>query len=134
MVAVNRSVPVLLRRITAPRQNSWKMVANTKPEKTNAMNDAGTRTPSANIATPVTTALRTGHMNWNLRFETDVLRQASSGPTPVSSSSVNPIGTIQRLKNGGPIVMRSPVIASLSVGNIVANKMKNAQNSRIQLL
>ena len=53
---------------------------------------------------------------------------------PVSSSSVRPMGTIQRLKNGGPIVMRCPVTASLSVGNIVANSTKKAQNSRIQLL
>ncbi len=30
--------------------------------------------------------------------------------------------------------MRSPVIASLTVGNIVTNRMKNAENSRIQLL
>ena len=72
-------------------------------------------------------------MNWYFRFETDVLRHASSGPMPVSTNSIRPIGTIQRLKNGGPMVMRSPVTASLSVGNIVANSTKNAQNSRIQL-
>ena len=29
--------------------------------------------------------------------------------------------------------MRSPVTASLSVGNIVAKRMKKAENSRIQL-
>ena len=44
------------------------------------------------------------------------------------------MGTIHALKNGGPTVMRCPVTASLSVGNIVANSTKNAQNSRIQLL
>ena len=61
------------------------------------------------------------------------LRHASSGPMPVSSSSVSPIGSIHWLKNGGPTVSRSPRIASLSVGNIVANRTKNAENSRIQL-
>ena len=47
---------------------------------------------------------------------------------------MRPIGVIHLLKNGGPTVSRSPVTASLSVGNIVANRTKNAENSRIQLL
>ena len=50
------------------------------------------------------------------------------------NSRIRPIGIIHWLKNGGPTVRRSPVIASLSVGNIVANRTKNAENSRIQLL
>ena len=53
---------------------------------------------------------------------------------PVSSSSISPMGIIHLLKKGGPTVMRCPVTASLNVGNIVANRMKNAENSRIQLL
>src|SRR5688572_3348028 len=118
----------------APRQNSWKIVPSTKPENTNAIADAHTRTPSAKMTTAVTTADVTGHRNWYFRLDTDVLRHASRGPMPVSSNRVRPIGTIHRLKNGGPMVMRSPVIASLSVGNIVAKSTKNAQNSRIQLL
>src|SRR3954451_19838675 len=67
-------------------------------------------------------------------FDTDDFRQASNGPMPVNSSSIRPIGSIHLLKNGGPTVSRSPVTASLSVGNIVANRTKNAENSRIQLL
>src|SRR6187402_3090847 len=67
-------------------------------------------------------------------FETVDLRQASSGPTPVRARSARPIGSIHLLKNGGPTVRRSPVTASLSVGNIVANNTKNAENSSIQLL
>ena len=61
-------------------------------------------------------------------------RQASRGPVPVSTSNMRPIGTIHLLKNGAATVNRSPVTASLSVGNIVANRMKNAEKSRIQLL
>src|SRR5580693_10550349 len=57
-----------------------------------------------------------------------------SGPTPVRNSSTRPIGTIHLLKNGGPTVIRWPVSASDSVGNIVANMMKKAAKSRIQLL
>ena len=47
---------------------------------------------------------------------------------------MRPIGSIHLLKNGGPTVRRSPVTASLNVGNIVAKRTKNAANSRIQLL
>ena len=61
------------------------------------------------------------------------MRHASSGPMPVSVSRIKPIGSIQRLKKGAPTVSRSPVTASLSVGNIVAKSTKNAEKSRIQL-
>ena len=74
-----------------------------------------------------------GVVNWKRRFEGVALRHAISGPTPVRNSSVSPIGTIHRLKNGADTVMRSWNSASDSVGNIVANSMKNAANSRIQL-
>ena len=47
---------------------------------------------------------------------------------------MRPIGSIHFVKNGGPTVSRAPVTASLSVGNIVANSIKTAENSRIQLL
>ena len=47
---------------------------------------------------------------------------------------MKPMGSIHLLKNGCATAMRLPVTASLSVGNIVANRMKNAENSRIQLL
>ena len=47
---------------------------------------------------------------------------------------MRPTGVIHLLKNGGPTVSRSPVIASVIVGNIVAKRMKNAENSSTQLL
>ena len=49
------------------------------------------------------------------------------------NSRISPIGAIHLLKNGAATVRRVPVTASLSVGNIVPNRMKNAENSRIQL-
>ena len=58
---------------------------------------------------------------------------ASSGPIPVRKRRISPIGVIHLLKNGAATVRRVPVIASLSVGNIVPNNTKNAENSRIQL-
>ncbi len=53
---------------------------------------------------------------------------------PVSSSRISPTGVIHALKNGGPTVSRSPAIASESVGNIVANRTKVAENTSTQLL
>ena len=82
----------------------------------------------------VATDATTGHMNWKRRFEIVDLRQASSGAMPVSSSNARPMGVIHLLKKGGPTVSRSPVIASLSVGNIVAKRTNRAAKSRIQLL
>src|SRR5581483_3718935 len=75
-----------------------------------------------------------GHANCVFKFSDEALRHAISGPTPVRNKSISPIGVIHWLKNGGPTVMRSPVTASDSVGNSVATRMKNAAESRIQLL
>src|SRR2546426_3397058 len=132
-MAVNKSVPVERRRTTAPRQNSWTMVPSTKPEKMKQRPDAHTRTPIARISTAVTAAVTAGHRKLSRRFESVDLRHASSGPTPVRSSRTRPIGSIHLLKKGADTVSRSPVTASLSVGNIVAKRTKKAQNNRIQL-
>src|SRR4029453_15553537 len=91
------------------------------------------RMPNAVTAASMTTQAPVGHRNDCARLRVDDLPQASSGPMPVRNSSVSPIGSIHLLKNGGPTVMRSPVTASLKVGNIVANRTKKAQNRRIQL-
>ncbi len=84
-------------------------------------------TPAVRMATD------TGQVNCSRKFATVDFFQAISGATPVSSRITRPIGTIQRLKNGGPTVRRFPVNASLSVGNIVANSTKSAEKRRIQL-
>src|SRR5688572_22604141 len=116
------------------------MVPMTKPLNAKQIPELQTRTPRAIIAPPTVSPATVGHRNCSRRLAIVDLRHASSGPTPVSSSSTSPIGTIHLLKNGGPTVMRCPgppvyhpVTASLSVGNIVAKMTKNAQNSRIQL-
>src|SRR5207245_3091651 len=95
--------------------------------------DDQTRTPSAASVAAVTSAAATGKMNESRRFEIVDFRHASSGPTPVRNSSTKPIGTIHLLKNGAATVRRWPVTASLSVGNIVANRTKSAENSSTQL-
>src|SRR4051812_37087835 len=128
------SVPVVPRRTFAPRTNSWTTVVATVAHSAKQIPETHSRTPNAVTAASVTTHAVAGHRNWLARFFIVDLRHASSGPKPVRNSSVSPIGSIHLLKNGGPTVMRSPVTASLKVGNIVANRTKNALNRRIQLL
>src|SRR5438445_8777691 len=110
------------------------MVAATNAQKAKHNPDDHTRMPSAASAIAVTTAASVGHKNESRRLASVDLRQASSGAIPVSSSVTNPIGSSHLLKNGGPTVSRSPITASLSVGNIVAKRTNIAENSRIQLL
>src|SRR5712691_5783971 len=134
MSAVSRSVPVAPWRTRAPRQNSWTIVAATKAQNAKHKPDDQTRTPNAARATAVTTEASVGHKNESRRFASVDLRHASSGAIPVSNNVISPIGSSHLLKNGGPTVSRSPITASLSVGNIVAKRTNIAENSRIQLL
>ncbi len=93
------------------------------------------RTPSATTTPPTSNPDRTGNRNWSRRLTSVDFRQASSGPMPVSSSSIKPIGTIHWLKNGGPTVMRSPVTRLTERREHRREQHEErAQNSRIQLL
>src|SRR4029434_6590218 len=118
----------------APRQNSCPIVPTTKPAKAKHRPELQIGMPSATTVPPSATPQIVGTRNDVLRFSMVDRRHANSGPMPVSSSMIRPIGTIHWLKNGAATVMRWPVMASLSVGNIVANSTKNALNNRIQLL
>jgi len=66
------------------------------------------RTPSTIIMTPTATEPMAGSRKFRFRLSTEVLRQASSGPTAVSSMSNNATGTATRLKKGGPTVTLCP--------------------------
>ncbi len=109
------------------------MVPNTNALSAKQSPDAQSGTPSATTVTVTAMPSPAGNRNEPRRLESVDLRHASSGPMPVSSSMQRPIGSIHWLKNGGPTVRRSPRTASLSVGNIVAKRTKNAEKSRIQL-
>src|SRR5437899_3322079 len=134
MIAVKRSVPVFLRLTFPPRMNSCEIVPVTNAHSAKQRPEDQRDTPSAFSVTAATTAAMVGHRNELRRLLSVDFRQASRGPTPVSISRTRPIGTIHLLKNGCATVMRCPVTASLSVGNIVAKRMKKAENRRIQLL
>src|SRR5712664_3071984 len=128
------SVPVFLRRITAPRQNSWPIVPMTIPHSAKHKPDGQNGMANAALATePAARAATAGQRNEVARFVIVERRHASSGPTPVSSRRTSPTGVIHLLKNAPATVSRSPVTASLSVGNIVPKRMKSAANRRIQL-
>src|SRR5579863_424906 len=74
--------------------------------------------------------------NPKLRFKlsSDVLRQASSGPTAVSSNSRIAMGTFTRLKNGGPTVILCPCTHSERIGNKVPHSTaKHETRSRTLL-
>ena len=51
-----------------------------------------------------------------LRLPNDVLRHASSGPTPVRKTRKMPIGIITLLKKGAPTVILYPRTQSESIG------------------
>src|SRR5476651_1964651 len=74
--------------------------------------------------------------NWKLRrrLSTDVLRQANSGPTPVSSRRNSPMGTMSRLYQSPSSEILSPVAASEITGNSVPHSTAKQLASRIRLL
>src|SRR5271166_5867069 len=82
----------------------------------------------------VSTASDVGITKLRRTRSSEVLRHASSGPTPVSTSRNNPIGTFTRLKNGGPTVTFDPVTHSDSTGNSVPHNTAKHATSSTRLL
>src|SRR6202049_219857 len=68
------------------------------------------------------------------KLSVEVLRQASSGPTPVRNSRNMAMGMLTRLKNGGPTLIFVPRIASDSTGKGVAERTATQATKRIKLL
>ena len=132
-MAVKRSVPVFLRRTLPPRKNSWTIVAVTSAHNAKHNPGAHTGMPSAVVAASVVAVATPGHRNCSRRFRTLDFRHASSGPTPVRNKRMRPIGMSHLLKNGAATVSRCPMIASLSVGNIVPKRTNSAANRSTQL-
>src|ERR1700722_12788143 len=64
----------------------------------------------------------------------EVLRQANSGPTPVSNSRNNAIGTLTLLKNGGPTLILLRVNHSESTGKSVPQSTAKQAASSTRLL
>src|SRR5271167_3994750 len=75
-----------------------------------------------------------GHAKLRFSASKDVLRQASSGPTPVSSSRNSAMGTFTLLKNGAPTLILLPSTHSERTGNRVPHRTAKQAASRMRLL
>src|ERR1700674_1026590 len=83
---------------------------------------------------PAIRPINNGHPKLRLRLSSDVLRQASRGPTPVRNKSNKPMGIFTLLKNGVPTLIRSPVNHSLKTGKSVPHSTAMQDTSKIKLL
>src|SRR5271169_162481 len=86
------------------------------------------------MTAPATTPTIRGHAKFRFRLSTEVLRQASSGPTPVRKSRSRPIGMFTLLKNGAPTLILEPESASDKTGKSVPDRTAMHETSRIKLL
>src|SRR3954463_10963624 len=86
------------------------------------------------IKTPAARPTTIGTVKFRFRLAREVLRQASSGPTPVKISSSNPTGIITRLKNGGPTVTFVPCTHSDKIGKSVPQSTVKHATRKITLL
>src|ERR1700690_2607516 len=75
-----------------------------------------------------------GNKKLRFRLSTDVLRQASSGPTAVSNIRRRANGMAARLKKGGPTVTLWPWTHSERMGKKVPQRMVKQTTSRSRLL
>src|SRR5438445_2694506 len=79
-------------------------------------------------------AATAGNVKLRFRLSVDVLRQANSGPKPVSNNSSMAMGILTRLKNGGPTVIFVPWTASESTGKSVPHSTVKHDTSSSKLL
>src|SRR5580704_8340887 len=84
-------------------------------------------------APPMTPTIK-GHAKFRFRLSTEVLRHASSGPTPVRKRRSSPIGMFTLLKNGAPTLILEPESASDKTGKSVPERTATHETNRIKLL
>src|SRR5579863_10204914 len=83
------------------------------------------------ISAPTASAPTAGHRKLRFRLSSEVLRQASSGPTAVNSRRSKETGTITLLKKGGPTVTLWPCKKFEINGNHVPHStVKQARTNR----
>src|SRR5882757_2265205 len=92
------------------------------------------RAPKITINAPTDSAPRAGQRKLRFRLSSEVLRQASSGPTAVSNRSRRATGTITLLKNGGPTVTLCPCRSSEIKGNHVPQSTVKQARTNNRLL
>src|SRR5215470_7583507 len=110
------------------------MVEATKTQRTKQISANSSRMPNAASSAPAATAVPAGPAKFRFMLSLEVLRQASSGPTPVRSINNKPNGIFTLLKNGAPTLMRDPVNHSEKTGNNVPDKTATQATSSTRLL
>src|SRR5579863_7770319 len=110
------------------------MVRVTKTERIRQTSEYTSRKPNTNATTPATTPPRSGHAKLRCSASSEVLRQASSGPTPVSNSRKSAIGMFTLLKNGGPTLILLPETHSERTGKSVPQRTAKQAARRTRLL
>ncbi len=118
----------------APRKNSMPIVVVTKIQRLRHTSEKNSRTPSAKTTPPASKPAISGQPKLRFKLSVEVLRQASSGPTPVRNRSSNPMGIFTLLKNGAPTLMRDPENHSENTGNRVPDRTAMQETSKIKLL
>src|SRR5271156_2239800 len=118
----------------APREKSEAIVRVTNAPRIMQISEYTSRKPKINATTPATTPPASGQAKFRRNASKEVLRQASSGPTPVSSSKNSAIGILTLLKNGGPTLILLPCTHSESTGNRVPHRTAKHAASSTRLL
>src|SRR5436305_5577208 len=122
-------------RITrAPRKNSIPIVPVTKTQRIRHTREKNSRTPKTKTTTPDDNATMSGQPKLRFRLSVEVLRHASSGPTPVRNKRSRPIGILTLLKKGAPTLMRDPENHSENTGKSVPERTAIQDTSKIRLL
>src|SRR4029077_869029 len=92
------------------------------------------RKPKTNATIPENTPIMTGQAKLRRSESNDVLRHASSGPTPVRSNKKSAMGTFTLLKNGGPTLILLFTTHSEITGNSVPQRTAKQAGRRMRLL
>src|SRR5271165_6154546 len=91
-------------------------------------------TPAIINTIAVTTPAIVGNTKFLRMLLNEVLRHASTGPTPVRKSRKSPIGTATRLYHGAPMVTLFPCTYSESTGKSVPQRIVKQAASKTRLL
>src|ERR1700678_1382144 len=118
----------------APRKNSDASVSVTNTPRIRHINEYTSRNPKMNATIPAMTLPLSGQAKFLRSASKEVLRQASNGPTPVSSSRNKAIGIVTLLKNGGPTLILLPCTHSDSTGKRVPQRIAKQAASSTRLL
>src|ERR1700735_5490135 len=92
------------------------------------------RNPKTSATIPAARPPARGQAKLRFRASNEVLRQASNGPTPVSSRRNRAIGIFTLLKKGGPTLILFPTTHSESTGNSVPQSTAKHAASKMRLL